>query len=154
MRPIRNAAKAIIIQNGQLLAIRNRDQQGDYYILPGGGQDHGETLHEALRRECKEEIGVDIIAIGDLRFIREYIGAHHEFAEHDSDAHTIELMFLCEIEEGYIPVIGTMPDEPQTGVRWLPLLQLDQYSLYPAVLKTLLKEEIDTASWTYLGDIN
>lgn len=29
--------------------------------LPGGGVDPGETLHEALTRECAEELGVKII---------------------------------------------------------------------------------------------
>jgi 8-oxo-dGTP pyrophosphatase MutT (NUDIX family) len=157
MPPIRNSAKAIIIQTEQLLTIKNRDLQGHFYILPGGGQDHCETLHEALHRECKEELGVDIV-IGRLRFIREYIGAHHEFAEHDGDVHQIEFMFHCNLAEGHIPANGTLLDTYQIGISWLPLTQLDQYRLYPSVLKELLKiksnDEIDTHSRIYLGDIN
>ena len=157
MPAIRNSAKAIIIQNRQLLTIRNRDPQGDFYILPGGGQEHHETLHEALHRECKEEIGVDVV-IGPLQFIREYIGAHHEFAEHDSDVHQIEFMFHCDLKEGQIPANGPMLDTHQVGISWLPLAQLEQYRLYPAVLKGLLKneviKEINASTRVYLGDVN
>lgn len=42
---IRNSAKAVIIQEGKLLAIKKQDKEGYYYILPGGGQEHGENLH-------------------------------------------------------------------------------------------------------------
>lgn len=43
MRPIRNSAKAIIVENDCLLAITQQDPDGLYYILPGGGQEPGET---------------------------------------------------------------------------------------------------------------
>lgn len=41
----------------------------DYYETPGGGVEKGETLEEAIRRECLEETGyhIDIIApIGEV----------------------------------------------------------------------------------------
>lgn len=154
---IRNSAKAIIIQNGQLLTIKNRDPLGDFYILPGGGQEHHETLHEALRRECKEEIGVEIV-IGRLQFVREYIGAHHEFSEYDGEVHQIEFMFRCALKEGHRPSNGTMLDTYQIGISWLPIAQLDRYRLYPAVLKELIKtrcsDDIDSHIQVYLGDVN
>jgi len=37
MNHIRNSAKAIIIRDGCLLLIRNRDEEGDWFTLPGGG---------------------------------------------------------------------------------------------------------------------
>ena len=66
MRPIRTAARALIILEGKLLAIKMRDQSGVFYILPGGGQNHGETLRQGLQRECLEEIGTDV-DIGESR---------------------------------------------------------------------------------------
>ncbi|MEC1177482.1 NUDIX domain-containing protein [Metasolibacillus meyeri] len=50
---IRNSAKAIIVKDEKLLAIKIQENGGTYYILPGGGQEHGENLHQALQRECK-----------------------------------------------------------------------------------------------------
>ena len=79
MKPIRNSAKAIIIEDGRLLAIKLTDEEGFWYCLPGGGQEPGEPLEAALRRECLEEINCEI-EICDLRFVRDYIGKNHEFA--------------------------------------------------------------------------
>lgn len=38
-RPIRTSAKAVIIKNGKLLAIKLNDDKEEWYILPNGGQD-------------------------------------------------------------------------------------------------------------------
>ena len=35
-RSIRTSAKALVIRDGRMLAIRLHDQDGDFYIMPGG----------------------------------------------------------------------------------------------------------------------
>lgn len=153
MNPVRNSAKAIIIRDGCILLIRNRDADGDWYILPGGGQNHGETLHDALRRECREEIGSDV-QVGELKLIREYIGRNHEFADHDGAMHQVEFMFECRIDEAYTPGSGHTPDTYQTGVAWLPLADLGRFRLYPKVLIALLGNGLRDTGCVYLGDVN
>src|SRR5688572_13592031 len=96
---LRNSAKAIIIQDGAVLLCRCVDAEGDWYVLPGGGQRPGETLIEAVRRECMEEVGCDV-AVGPLRFVREYIGSRHDFPNFAKDEHQIELMFECSLASG------------------------------------------------------
>ncbi|CDO03859.1 NUDIX domain protein [Oceanobacillus picturae] len=152
---IRNSAKAIIIQEAQLLAIKKQDQDGYYYILPGGGQEFGETLHQTLKRECIEEINV-AVEIGDLIFIREYIGKNHEHYEFDSEAHRMNYMFLCRIAEGDTNLgNGTAPDDGQIGVEWLPLSELLNYRLYPQTLrKYIIDYNEGKEAPVYLGDLN
>ena len=77
---VRTSVKAVIIKNNQILLQIKRDLLSQYAVLPGGGQHKGETLPEALRRECLEEINADV-EVGDLLFVRDYISDHHEFAE-------------------------------------------------------------------------
>lgn len=149
---LRNSMKAIIIRDEKILLQKNEDDLGLFYLLPGGGMNAGETLHEALQRECREEIGTEV-TIGNLRFIRDYIGAHHEFAETDSDVHQIEFMFECTLPDGYEPQFGHIPDDRQIAVEWIPLNELHTIPFYPAILKTLLLDIRDN-SLVYLGDVN
>jgi hypothetical protein len=51
MKPIRNSSKAVIIQNHQVLLTKNKDDWGYFYLFPGGGQEAGETLIEAVYRD-------------------------------------------------------------------------------------------------------
>jgi len=153
MKAIRNSAKAIIIAGEHLLAIKQVDDEGDWYTLPGGGQQPGETLINALQRECLEELGVGV-QVGLLRHIREYVGVNHEFAEKDGDAHQIEFMFECVLLADPFSAEPLLPDEQQVGIAWLPLADLRSYRLYPLELRPLFARGIDPDSPIYLGDIN
>lgn len=153
MKPVRNSAKAIIIENGHLLANQLTDAEGEWYSLPGGGQEPGETLIQAAKRECYEELGVEI-EVGPLRYIREYIGANHEFAEFDSDTHQIEYMFICHLAGDLPDGAGINPDVAQIGTAWLPLKNLFSYRLYPKYLRPLLAVAPEFSGPVYLGDVN
>lgn len=152
VRTIRVSAKAVIILDGRLLVTRNRDEQGDFFLLPGGGQDPGETLPEALRRECREEVGADV-QVEDIVLVRDYIGRNHEFADTNSDVHQLEIMFRCSLL-GDAPLgNGPSPDAWQTGIDWLDVRRLDEARLYPTVLKRVLPE-LEKQADIYVGDVN
>ena len=151
-KPVRPSIKAIIVRDAHLLVIANRNAAGDtFYILPGGGQEPLESAPEALQRECLEEIGVGV-RVGALLYVRDYIAKNHEFAYENPLFHGLELMFECSLEAGLEPQIGSVPDEWQTGVAWLPLEHLPELALYPRALRELLAR--GDRSRVYLGDVN
>jgi len=153
MKPLRPSAKAILIENRRLLAVQMLDKDGDWYMLPGGGVHFGETLHDALRRECREELGVDV-EIGKLRFVREYIARNHEFAEEEADAHQIEYMFDCRVVDAATLGRGTNRDKGQLGLAWLPIESLEEYRFYPKALRGPIRRMDSEPLPTYLGDVN
>ena len=138
MYPVRTSTKAVIIQNNALLVIVGRGEIGDeYYYLPGGGQEQFETLEDALKRECFEEIDAKVI-VGDILFVRDYIAKNHEFAALAPNFHQVDFFFECRLEAGEVPKNGSNPDSTQQGVYWLPLIELETANLYPKRLKTVL----------------
>lgn len=134
--PVYNSAKAIIISEGKLLLIENDSTHGVgiWYCLPGGRQKDGESLTDALARECKEEIGVSPI-VQKLLFVREYIGAHYPVVQDDS-AHKVEFMFRCSLEGGN-HLRSEQPDRLQRDIVWVALEDLHKYNLMPSKLKAL-----------------
>lgn len=58
-----HVAVGVIIQNNQvLLSLRSKQQhQGGKWEFPGGKVEAGETVYQALARELKEELAIDII---------------------------------------------------------------------------------------------
>ena len=58
--------KSIIIYNRKALLVRRSDN--GYWEFPGGTMEFGEDLHTTLRREIKEETGLEDIDIGKLLY--------------------------------------------------------------------------------------
>jgi 8-oxo-dGTP diphosphatase len=50
---------AILRRENRILLVRQEKMSREYWLLPGGGVQAGESLVRALRRELAEEIGID-----------------------------------------------------------------------------------------------
>lgn len=152
--PIRVAARAVIVRDGKLLVVILRDESGPFYILPGGGQNHGETLSDAVRRECAEELGIQVRP-KKMLYLREYIGRNHAFKARHRAFHQVEVVFECEIENEENIGHGSEEDKRQVGFAWLPLPELRNSRFFPSVFKTFLTENNTLEiPYGYLGDIN
>jgi 8-oxo-dGTP diphosphatase len=63
LNPRKLDARAVILDEaGRVLLLRSR--YAGRLLLPGGGIGRGEHLDEALRRECREEIGLEPVIEG------------------------------------------------------------------------------------------
>lgn len=50
---------ALLRWRGSILLCRHEKPGREYWLLPGGGVNAGESLVQALRRELREEVGLD-----------------------------------------------------------------------------------------------
>ncbi len=143
-RTIRTSAKALVIKDRCMLAIKLHDQDGDFYIMPGGGQQAGELLPAAVEREVAEETGIAVEA-GDVVFVIE--GAEGE------PQHRVDIVFLCN----YIGLVDAdrHPDSNQIGHEWLEIKTLNHTPLYPSKLRRPIMDLFaGKKTAAYLGNEN
>lgn len=154
-KAVKTAAKAVIIENGRVLLLQKRSDDGIFHVLPGGKQQHGESLTAAVQRECREELDIDI-QVGELLIIREYIGRNHEFATTHWNLHKVEFFFACMRCSGSEPGRGDIPDETQEGFVWLPLDDLRTVRFFPRTIAQPLQEfgRGEHFPCRYVGDTN
>lgn len=56
---LRRKVRAVVMNDaGDILLVRPHGYRNDDWTLAGGGVEHGETPHQAMRREIAEELGV------------------------------------------------------------------------------------------------
>lgn len=127
---MRRAARAIVIRNDELLVI-DRDKFGKQYLtLPGGRIEMGEQPEEAIRRELREETGLEI---GACRLV---------FVEEAGDPYGTQHIFLCEYingepklsessEEAAINKLGQNIHTP----KWVAINNLDEKPFVSEELK-------------------
>lgn len=146
---IRNAARALIVRRGQVLLLKKiGGERGERYALPGGGQDTGEALSDALRRECKEEIGA-VIEVGDLIYFADFFKLRE--TQPPTRRHVLEFLFECRISDDYSPRNGQRPDKHQVDVVWADLQSIAQMPLFPQYLSQFIPRYQRSDQTRYLG---
>lgn len=150
--PIRNAVRALILRDEHILLLRkDGTDQGERFALPGGGQDPGETLEQALMRECGEEIGSRVE-------IRELVCVADCFKPRGTapvtTRHLVEFLFMCTVPDDYVPVNGHHPDKHQVEVIWARLDALAGMPLYPRSLRPYLGSFSERADSVYQGTLD
>lgn len=149
---IRNAVRAVILRDDAILMQKKwSENKGYWYTLPGGGQEVQETLIQALQRECEEEIGTRV-EIGDLLRVADFYKQRE--TEFPSTRHLVEFLFACGVADDYQPANGSHPDKHQIDVVWLPLSQVDRYTLFPPGLAAALIDLHVGRSVCYLGTLD
>ena len=133
---IRNAARALIVRDDRILLLRKQGGgRGERFVLPGGAQDPGELLQDALNRECVEEIGTRV-QVHDLVGVADYFKPRD--TRPPSTRHVVEFLFECSVPGDYTPHNGHRPDKHQVEVVWTGLDGIADMTLQPASLASLV----------------
>ena len=65
-KPRLTSAVLVVHEGKYLLGQRNKENYNNYWVIPGGGVNFGETLQDAAIREIKEETNLDVEIIRQI----------------------------------------------------------------------------------------
>ncbi|HEL1734116.1 TPA: NUDIX hydrolase [Streptococcus suis] len=120
-------ATGLLVKDEKLFLVRA--PEGNYYTL-GGAIQLGETTKEAVQREMREELGIDV-EVGPLAFIVE-----NQFSLQEKSYHRIEFLYLVTpLSE---PVTYLEEGNSIRQCEWIAFTDLKNLDLNPAFLKTEL----------------
>jgi 8-oxo-dGTP diphosphatase len=134
-------AQSLVIRENKVLLVRHRQSGEEWWCLPGGAIEKGETPEEAAIRELKEECCIDGTVIRQIGYTA--------YSANDKS-------FTFEVDIGtQNPKLGIDPDFPSDkqvliDVQWLALSEIperDRVFLWAAGLLGIGEFISEVSSW-------
>lgn len=124
---------ALLRWRDRILLCRHEKPGREYWLLPGGGVNSGESLVEGLRRELAEEIGIDdVIPFEGPIAVVDSIAPARSF----SGKHVVHIIFSGDLGGRSLEAV-TSADAAVRGHRLFTLPELDEIVLHPPIQRFL-----------------
>jgi 8-oxo-dGTP diphosphatase len=124
------AVKALIIKDNKFLVIQDADDL--FWELPGGKIKHNEKPYDALKREIKEELGIEVE-------INEFVGfCWSTTKEH----HVVMSVFKCKAKSYNFDTTKNPSTEKIKEIKFVTKKEflIDKYKTFNPSLKELIKK--------------
>jgi 8-oxo-dGTP diphosphatase len=125
---------AVLRWEGRILLCRHeKSGRGEYWLLPGGGVNSGESLVDALRRELAEEV-----AVGDDLTFEGPVAVVDSIAPKRAlvGRHVVHIIFAADLSGRSLERV-TSTDAAVRGHRLFDEVDLDEVVLHPPIQRFL-----------------
>ena len=143
----RTRVAGIIFINGKIALMHRKDvlkrqEMPEYYTIPGGGLEEGETEEEGTKREIKEEFGIEVRIVKKLYEMK------------STKFNQKELYYLCEYVSGKFgtgqgPEFSNDPKYKDSG-KYIPELvekeNIKNINLLPLEIKKKIITDIENGN--------
>ena len=129
-RPVVGVGGVIVRGRRALIIKRAHEPRRGEWSIPGGTVEVGERLTDAVRRELREETGLEV-RVG--RVLEMFDRIHHD-ADGRVRYHFVIVDYLCEAPEGDA-VAGTDAE----AIAWVTADELDAYGVNPHAAAVIRK---------------
>ncbi|AYR10027.1 NUDIX hydrolase [Leptospira borgpetersenii serovar Hardjo-bovis] len=128
---------AALIENSQheILLIQQKKKDSYYWLLPGGGIEFGESAENALKRELKEELSLEMKSASFLLL--------NESIEPGGKRHLIQLVFLVNVKKE-VPELN-LNERAITGFGYFSPAAIREMDLRPDIKFFLLEGDFKSA---------
>jgi ADP-ribose pyrophosphatase YjhB (NUDIX family) len=137
---------AVLRWRDRILLLRHEKGDKEYWLLPGGGVNAGESLLEALRRELAEEVGIEehITFEGPVALV-DSIAPARSFAR----KHVVHIIFAGDLTGRSLERV-TSQDAAVRGHRLFAIGELSDVVMHPPLQRFLGRWQPGDPS-VYLG---
>jgi 8-oxo-dGTP diphosphatase len=125
---------ALLEWRDRILLCRHEKPGKEYWLLPGGGVNSGESLVEALRRELWEEVGINDVPFEGPIAIVDSIAPQRSFAA----KHVVHIIFSGDLGGRSLEAV-TSADAAVRGHRLFGLNELEEIVLHPPIQRFLAR---------------
>jgi 8-oxo-dGTP diphosphatase len=135
-RDPRIRVSAILRWQDRILLCRHEKPGKEYWLLPGGGVNAGESLVRALQRELAEEIG--IVGLEDELPVEGPVALVDSIAPRTAFAakHVVHIIFAGDLTGQSLERV-TSQDAAVRGHRLFDVSELDSIALHPPIQRFL-----------------